>query len=122
VFASHDFNPNDYANAILAGEPYPPSTSDAKATFKHSKGTYQESVGKEDISVAISKLTFGIDDISKQIKSLVESTTLMVFTAQANKPIDLCRSQLTMSIFLYRLQVPTISLGPWVLYVPALRI
>ncbi|TEB37536.1 hypothetical protein FA13DRAFT_1786654 [Coprinellus micaceus] len=30
VFANPDFDPNDYANAILAGEPYPPPTSDSK--------------------------------------------------------------------------------------------
>lgn len=76
VFANPDFDPNDYANAILAGEPYPPSTSDAKAGHAKSstgtKSTVQDSIAKEDISVAISKLTFGIDDVSKQIKSLVQ--------------------------------------------------
>ncbi|EFI28193.1 hypothetical protein CC1G_14220 [Coprinopsis cinerea okayama7 len=78
VFANPDFDPNEYANAILAGEPYPASSSDhpgkgghTKSSTAASKGTYQDSIGKEDISVAISKLTFGIDDVSKQIKSLV---------------------------------------------------
>ncbi|KAH6914164.1 Golgi transport complex subunit 5-domain-containing protein [Coprinopsis sp. MPI-PUGE-AT-0042] len=86
VFASQDFNPNDYANAILAGEPYPPSTSDGKGSFKQSKASHQDSVGKEDISVAISKLTFGIDDISKQIKSLVTThhEHLLIQAASAN--------------------------------------
>ncbi|KAJ6558556.1 Golgi transport complex subunit 5-domain-containing protein [Mycena vulgaris] len=70
VFASPDFDPNDYANAILAGEPYPPSAelnpkTPAKSTF--------ESSPKEDISVAISKLSLGVDDVSKQIKSVVSS-------------------------------------------------
>ncbi|KAJ7078893.1 Golgi transport complex subunit 5-domain-containing protein [Mycena belliarum] len=68
VFANEDFDPNEYANAILAGEPYPPSAdlnpkTPAKSTF--------ESSPKEDISVAISKLNFGVDDVSKQIKSVV---------------------------------------------------
>ncbi|KAF5351759.1 hypothetical protein D9756_007411 [Leucocoprinus leucothites] len=74
VFASSAFDPNDYANAILAGEPYPPQ-SDAKVSSKSplnvSKPTVQDSIAKEDMSVAISKLTFGIDDVSKQIRNLV---------------------------------------------------
>jgi hypothetical protein len=70
VFASSDFDPNDYANAILAGEPYPASAelnpkTPAKSTF--------DSSPKEDISVAISKLNFGVEDVSKQIKSVVSS-------------------------------------------------
>ncbi|KAJ7497111.1 Golgi transport complex subunit 5-domain-containing protein [Mycena latifolia] len=70
VFSSSDFDPNEYANAILAGEPYPPSAelhpkTPAKSTF--------ESSPKEDISIAISKLNFGVDDVSKQIKSVVNS-------------------------------------------------
>ncbi|KAJ6603113.1 Golgi transport complex subunit 5-domain-containing protein [Mycena sp. CBHHK59/15] len=68
VFASPDFDPNEYANAILAGEPYPASAelqTPAKPTFEPSP--------KEDISVAISKLTFGVEDVSKQIKSVVNN-------------------------------------------------
>jgi hypothetical protein len=74
VFASTDFDPNDYANAILAGEPYPPQPGAKpapKSSFNLAKATTQDSIAKEDISVAISKLTFGIDDVSKQIKTLV---------------------------------------------------
>lgn len=74
VFASPGFDPNDYANAILAGEQYP-SQSDAKVILKPAlnliKPTTQDSIAKEGISVAISKLTFGVDDVSKQIKNLV---------------------------------------------------
>lgn len=74
VFASPGFDPNEYANVILAGEQYP-SQSDAKVISKPAlnltKSTTQDSIAKEDISVAISKLTFGIDDVSKQIKNLV---------------------------------------------------
>lgn len=46
VFAAPDFDPNDYANAILAAEPYP-------------------------TPVVISKLSLAIEDTSKQIKNLV---------------------------------------------------
>lgn len=63
VFATPDFNPNEYANAILAGEPYPDQ--------KYTKLSIQDPIAKEDISVAISKLTSGIDDVAKQIKQLV---------------------------------------------------
>lgn len=72
VFASSDFDPNDYANAILAGEPYPelnPKTP-AKSSFEPSP--------KEDISVAIAKLTFGVEDVSKQIKSVVSDALMEV--------------------------------------------
>ncbi|KAJ6593688.1 Golgi transport complex subunit 5-domain-containing protein [Mycena capillaripes] len=70
VFANSDFDPNEYANAILAGEPYPPSAelnpkTPAKSTFEPSP--------KEDIPVAIAKLNFGVEDVSKQIKSVVNS-------------------------------------------------
>lgn len=79
VFASTDFDPNDYANAILAGEPYPlqPGAKPApRSPFILAKVTTQDSIAKEDISVAISKLTFGIDDVSKQIKNLVHPSRL----------------------------------------------
>ncbi|KAJ7675112.1 Golgi transport complex subunit 5-domain-containing protein [Mycena rosella] len=84
VFASSDFDPNEYANAILAGEPYPPAAESlnpktpAKSTF--------ESSPKEDISVAISKLNFGVEDVSKQIKAVVNShhEDLLAQAASAN--------------------------------------
>ncbi|KAJ7755714.1 Golgi transport complex subunit 5-domain-containing protein [Mycena maculata] len=83
VFASSDFDPNEYANAILAGEPYPSSAelnpkTPAKSTFEPS--------AKEDISVAISKLSFGVEDVSKQIKSVVNShhAELLAQAASAN--------------------------------------
>ena len=66
IFASHDFNPNDYAHAVLAGEPYP-SQSASKPKAKLSA----VEPAKEDISVAITKLNSGIDDVSKQLKSVV---------------------------------------------------
>ncbi|KAG1865830.1 Golgi transport complex subunit 5-domain-containing protein [Suillus subalutaceus] len=55
-------------NAILAGEPYPQVHQTQYA--KPRTGTALESA-KEDISVAISKLDLSIEDVSKQIKSLV---------------------------------------------------
>ncbi|KDQ57683.1 hypothetical protein JAAARDRAFT_156584 [Jaapia argillacea MUCL 33604] len=67
VFASPDFDAHEYANAILAGEPYP--SQHGKAA-KSSKGPGLEPA-KEDISVAISKLNHGIDDVSKQLKNVV---------------------------------------------------
>ncbi|KAF8348129.1 Golgi transport complex subunit 5-domain-containing protein [Amanita rubescens] len=66
VFAGADFNPSEYANAILAGEPYP-AAIDPKS---QSAGLGKEPPAKEDISEAISKLVHGIDDVTKQIKQL----------------------------------------------------
>jgi len=61
------FDANEYANAILAGEKYKPSQS--KRTMK-SVSTTNEGA-KEDISVALAKLSFGIEDVSKQLKTVV---------------------------------------------------
>ncbi|RPD63802.1 hypothetical protein L227DRAFT_542790 [Lentinus tigrinus ALCF2SS1-6] len=66
VFALPDFDPNDYANAILAGEPYPPQPGKNKPA----KSTGLASAS-EDVSVAISKLTFSLDDVEKQLKNVV---------------------------------------------------
>jgi hypothetical protein len=68
LFTIPDFDANDYANAILAGEPYPQVHQTQYA--KPRTGTALDSA-KEDISVAISKLDLSIEDVSKQIKSLV---------------------------------------------------
>jgi len=67
LFTNPEFDANDYANAILAGESYPQAhqTQSVKRT-----GAALESA-KEDISVAISKLDLNIEDVSKQIKTLV---------------------------------------------------
>jgi hypothetical protein len=65
IFANPDFDPNDYANSILAGELYLPHSGKSTATKT------SEPLAKEDISVAISKLNFGIDDVTKQIKAVV---------------------------------------------------
>lgn len=70
LFASSDFDPNEYANAILATDHHP----EAKLGNKPStllKTSVHDSIAKEDISMAISRLTFGIEDVSKQIRNLV---------------------------------------------------
>ena len=66
VFALPEFDPNDYANAVLAGEPYPPQPGKNKPL----KATGL-APASEDVSVAISKLTFSLDDVEKQLKSVV---------------------------------------------------
>ncbi|THH21356.1 hypothetical protein EW146_g175 [Bondarzewia mesenterica] len=71
IFASPDFDANEYANAILAGEPYPPQAGAVKAA----KPSVLEPA-KEDISVAIAKLNYGIDDVEKQIKNVCKLQVL----------------------------------------------
>lgn len=68
MFAHPDFDPNDYANAIVAGEPYPPQPGKPKPA--KSTGLAPAS---EDVSVAISKLTFSLDDVEKQLKNVVST-------------------------------------------------
>ncbi|OCH92516.1 hypothetical protein OBBRIDRAFT_886245 [Obba rivulosa] len=68
IFADPDFDPNEYANAVLAGEPYPPQPGKTKSTK-----TTNLAPPTEDISVAISKLTFSIEDVEKQLKNVVTS-------------------------------------------------
>ncbi|KAH9832285.1 Golgi transport complex subunit 5-domain-containing protein [Rhodofomes roseus] len=65
VFAQPEFEPNEYANAILAGEPYPPQTGKSKSA---KAATFEPA--NEDISVAIQKLNFSIDDVDKQLKNV----------------------------------------------------
>ena len=84
VFAHPDFDPNDYANAILAGEPYPPQPSKAKPA--KSTGLAPAS---EDVSVAISKLTFSLDDVEKQLKNVVS----YYMPSGLPQPSWLCRSK-----------------------------
>ena len=93
IFSAPDFNPNEYASSILSSE----SGSEFKSSSKspaHLKGFGQDSVAKEDISVAISKLTFGIEDVSKQIRHLVFIVFLCQFHPINSKPW--LRLQLTM--------------------------
>ncbi|TBU41671.1 Golgi transport complex subunit 5-domain-containing protein [Dichomitus squalens] len=66
VFVLPEFDPNDYANAILAGEPYPPQAGKTKPVKNPGLAP-----ASEDVSVAISKLTFNLDDVEKQLKNVV---------------------------------------------------
>jgi conserved oligomeric Golgi complex subunit 5 len=68
-FSGPVFDPNDYANAVLAGEPYMPA--EELRTGAPPPRIGPEASSKEEISVAISKLSSGIENVSKQIKSLV---------------------------------------------------
>ncbi|KAF9071043.1 Golgi transport complex subunit 5-domain-containing protein [Rhodocollybia butyracea] len=79
LFASAAFDANEYANAILAGEPYLPN--------KQSNKLSPEASAKDDISLAISKLSLGIEDVSKQIKTLVSThhEDLLSQAANANQ-------------------------------------
>jgi hypothetical protein len=73
VFSIPEFDANEYANAVLAGDPYPPTSSTQQIQSKPRTTVSILEPAKEDISVAISKLDLGIEDISKQIKALVRS-------------------------------------------------
>ncbi|KIL68918.1 hypothetical protein M378DRAFT_70503 [Amanita muscaria Koide BX008] len=66
IFASPDFVPSEYANAILAREPR------------------QEPPAKEDVSEAISKLTYAVEDVTNQIKQLVSQHHEDLLTQAAN--------------------------------------
>ncbi|KAG8987965.1 hypothetical protein FRB94_007800 [Tulasnella sp. JGI-2019a] len=71
VFASADFDPNEYANAVLAGETYPATGQNKQKLTRSASGLQSSDVGKEDISVALAKLTYGIDDVSQQLRNVV---------------------------------------------------
>ena len=80
VFASPHFDANDYANAVLAGESYQPAAESPGSALQPTPGKIAKQPStlstlsepaKEDLSVAISKLSVGIDDVSKQLKSVV---------------------------------------------------
>ncbi|THV06795.1 hypothetical protein K435DRAFT_711109 [Dendrothele bispora CBS 962.96] len=67
VFADPAFDNRLFANAVLAGDSY----STSAPTASSSNLNPSEPSPKEDISLAISKLSFAIDDVSKQIRNLV---------------------------------------------------
>ncbi|KAF7792362.1 hypothetical protein EIP86_003398 [Pleurotus ostreatoroseus] len=66
VFALPEFDANDYANAVLAGETYPVQQGKTRPAKNTSFAP-----ANEDISVAISKLNFSVDDVDKQLKNVV---------------------------------------------------
>ena len=98
VFASPDFEANDYANAILAGEPYPPQPGASKAN----KPPGLEPAA-EDISIALGKLDTGIEDVSKQIKNVVRVYPLARLLLSRRRNLQRCRSPCTMKVYSSRL-------------------
>ncbi|KAI0768405.1 Golgi transport complex subunit 5-domain-containing protein [Irpex lacteus] len=83
VFALPEFDPNEYANAVLAGEPYPhpsggaappgkpPGPNNLKSPSVVKTSGSGSGNNAEDVSVAISKLTYNIEDMEKQLKNVV---------------------------------------------------
>jgi hypothetical protein len=100
VFASTDFDANDYANAILAGEPYPPQPGAPRV----SKPPGIIDTAREDISVAIGKLDTGIEDVSKQIKNVVRLASLASNLFRVRRDLQPGRSPCTMKSCWCRLQ------------------
>ncbi|GJJ06135.1 hypothetical protein Clacol_000324 [Clathrus columnatus] len=87
VFSRPEFDPNDYANAVLAGEPYSAQSSKTphtKSSSATTRGTGIE-LPKEDISLALTKLNLGIDDVAKQLRAVVTTyhETLLIRAAGA---------------------------------------
>lgn len=80
VFSIPDFDPNEYANAVLAGEPYPPQGKSKPAR----NTSFEPAV--EDVSVAISKLNYSIDDVDKQLKNVVSPSSLMTLPENQRQP------------------------------------
>lgn len=75
VFANPSFDANEYANAVLAGESYTRTKPPASSTRTSSKTPVAPtSTGREDLSVALAQLNFGIDDVSKQLRGVVRQT------------------------------------------------
>ena len=97
VFASPDFEANDYANAILAGEPYPPQPGASKAN----KPPGLEPAA-EDISIALGKLDTGIEDVSKQIKNVVRVSRLALVLLSRRRDLQRHRSLCIMKGYSYR--------------------
>ncbi len=88
VFALPEFDANEYANAVLAGETYPVQQGKARPTKNTSFAP-----ANEDISVAISELNFSIDDVDKQLKNVVSVSGSFASVRQSRSPlcIDFCR-------------------------------
>ena len=69
IFSQPGFDPNDYANAILAGETY--TTQQPKKAPPRSSKSVTSEPAKEDISLVLTKLNIGIDDVAKQLRTVV---------------------------------------------------
>ncbi|CAG7854281.1 Conserved oligomeric Golgi complex subunit 5 Short=COG complex subunit 5; AltName: Full=Component of oligomeric Golgi complex 5 [Serendipita indica DSM 11827] len=73
TFAHPAFDANEYANAILAAQPYRiPNTSNQLESGFKTTGLI-EGGNKEEISVALAKLSFGIDDVNRQLKNVINA-------------------------------------------------
>ncbi|KAG6886258.1 hypothetical protein C0993_006668 [Termitomyces sp. T159_Od127] len=112
VFSIPTFDANEYANAILAGETYP---SDPKPTGKLTVSS-QDLPAKEDVTVSISKFTLSIDDVSRQIKTVVS------LFRQRKSLLNSSRSPLITKLFCHKLPVHTIFQGLWGLFEGVLMI
>ncbi|GAA5902669.1 uncharacterized protein JCM6883_007203 [Sporobolomyces salmoneus] len=66
TFLSPSFEPDAYAHAVLSGEPYPPSSSS-----QPSPSSVPGAGGGGDVSAALSRLNFGVEDLNRQLKSEV---------------------------------------------------
>ena len=97
MFASPDFEANDYANAILAGEPYPPQPGASKTN----KAPGLEPAA-EDISIALGKLDTGIEDVSRQIKNVVRVHPLALVLLSRRRDLQRHRSLCIMKGYSYR--------------------
>lgn len=82
MFLSDEFDPNEYAHSILNGTPYNPSSK--KQTDGHEEGGKSKDGASErsriggggglesgDVSAALAKLNFGIEDLNRQLKAEV---------------------------------------------------
>ncbi|KAI5452220.1 hypothetical protein NCC49_001154 [Naganishia albida] len=85
-FVSPKFNVNAYANAILAGEPYDPEAQipappvEPETSAAEPRGKEETDGGailsgslnvKGDVALALSKLDYGIDDVTQQLQQII---------------------------------------------------
>ncbi|KAI6046013.1 hypothetical protein EDC04DRAFT_2864916 [Pisolithus marmoratus] len=133
VFGTPEFDANEYANAVLSGEPYPspsttiPSLPTGSSTAAHALGQPQMGgsrprsmlgtlsllePAKEDISVAISKLDLGIEDVSKQIKTLitVHHEDLLLYSSNTGHLSGLLASESSIDQLRRKIRLPYESL------------
>lgn len=75
TFAHPSFDANEYANAILANQAYRPSdhhqSNTGTAITSNAVSTVKAGQAPEEISVFLAKLSFGIDDVNRQLKNVI---------------------------------------------------
>lgn len=72
---------------MLAGETYNPGKKVNSSAQQHSVeggASLSRAAGREDISVALNKLNYGIDDISKQLRGVVSLRVVRYCTLHAH--------------------------------------